>query len=114
MEPQTFQLDDGVSVVLDASGNGSVQIGPTRAGQSWLVKVAALQVSTNVLEPTAKLYLGTASPPNFLGGSYTGSNDADTELNLPLRRGQRLTCVWSGGDAGARATLSITGEITVE
>lgn len=111
---QVLQLDEGVSVLLGATGGGTVTIGPKRVGQTWRVRSAGVQVATNTLEPTAKLYLGGASPSNFLGGSYTGSNDSDNQLDVLLFRGQVLTCVWSGGDVGARATLSLYGEIHVQ
>lgn len=97
--------------VLSGSGAGTVQIGPTVPGSKWTITGAAVLVNggvaTNV--PTFNLYLGGAQAQNFLSGSYTGSNDADSELNVILTPGQVLTGVWAGGDAGKTAVLSLTG-----
>ena len=107
--PQTIDLDVSAGVTLNASGNGSVKLGPQTANQRWHVLNAAVSVTSNTLEPTAILYLN--SKASQLAGTYTGSNDS-TALDQVLNNGYIL-CEWVGGDPGARATLSLQGTITV-
>lgn len=102
-------LDVSATVTLDASGNGTVKLGPTSTRQTWHVTNAAVQVSSNTLEPTANLYQnGLASK---LGGTYTGSNDS-SDLDVTVRGGF-IMCVWTTGDAGAKATLFLQGSIHI-
>lgn len=103
-----FPVDATKSVVLDSSGNGTVKLGPTSSGQSWHITRASVQVSSNTKEPTANLWLGNKT--KFISGSYTGSNDTDNELNEYLNGSGYIMCIWTGGDAGATATLTIAGE----
>jgi hypothetical protein len=93
------------SVILDAAGGGQVDIYPS--GGDWVVVHQSLQVSTNVKEPTAKVYKGGVSPAGFVEGSYSGSNDA-SDTRVVLQSSNSLSCVWTGGDAGARATYYVT------
>lgn len=102
-------LDVAASVVLDGSGNGRVQLGPTSTRATWHVTNASVQVSTNILEPTANLYQN--SKASKLAGTYTGSNDS-TNLDVWVRNGF-LLCEWLGGDPGARATLFLQGTIKI-
>jgi hypothetical protein len=114
---QTVPLNPGLSatVVLDANGNGTVTIGPTIPGTAWQVSGVGVLVNGGVAVnvPTFTLYNGGPAPGNFLGGSYTGSNDSDTGLAITLTPGQILTGVWSGGDPGASATMSVNGTQTI-
>jgi hypothetical protein len=109
---QTVPLNPGLSasVVLDVNGNGTVTLGPTIPGTTWNVTAQAVLVNNGVATnvPTFLLYNGAVSPGNLLGGSYTGSNDS-ADFAVTLTPGQILTGVWSGGDAGMLATLSISG-----
>lgn len=102
-------LDVAQSVRLNASGNGSVRLGPTSTRQTWQVNLAAVHVDTNVLEPIANLYLNSRA--SSLGGTYTGSQD-QTALDVVVRNGFIL-CEWTGGDAGALATLNLHGQILI-
>ena len=109
----TYPLNPGLSaqVTLDGSGNGQVSIGPQIPGVSWTITGVAVLVNNGVATniPEFFLYNGAAQPGNFLSGSYTGNNDADSELNVILYPGQVLTGVWTGGDPGKTAVLSVTG-----
>ena len=105
-------LDEGVSIQLNGSGNGSVVIGPTNPMQIWIPTMAATTVSSNVNEPTLKLYRGkTASGGGYIGGTYTASNDS-TDLNgYVLYPNDGILAVWTGGDAGAIATIKLYGKL---
>jgi hypothetical protein len=104
-------LNESASVVLDGSGGGTVRLGPSNASQQWVPTNAACSVSTNVSEPIFVLYNGNASNANRVGGTYTGSND-NTDVNgVTLYPGSVFTGVWTNGDPGATATLSVQGQV---
>lgn len=104
-------LSESVSVVLDGSGNGTVKLGPSNSFQQWVPSNAACAVSSNNAEPVFVLYNGTPGNANRIGGTYTGSNDNTDISGVTLFPGSYLTGVWSGGDPGATATLSIQGTV---
>lgn len=109
MAYSTLPLDVVGKVVLDASGAGTVQLGPSSRLQNWHVTSASVQVSSNTLEPIALLYNSTRG--SKIGGTYTGSNDT-TDLDITIRNGF-IICDWTGGDAGATAFLYISGSIII-
>jgi hypothetical protein len=101
------------SVVLDGSGNGTVQLGP-RIGQRWNVTNAAVLIANAVKVPQANWYAGGApTPGNFVDGTFTGNLDATGRIaNFTITVGSYVWAVWTGGDVGATATLSIIGIMT--
>jgi hypothetical protein len=111
---QSVPLQVSVSVVLDGSGNGTVQAGPQVAGVSWQPAAAGVLVSpvSTTVVSLFKLYLGQAQPQNFLGGSYTGDNNS-AGLAVTLYPGQVITGTWTGGNPGATATLTLSGTQTI-
>ena len=95
-------------VTLNAAGGGQVTLSPP--GVDWQITLASCSTSTRVKEPVFKLYMDGTSDANFLEGTYSGSQDAtDTPHYVPA--GSQLIGVWTGGDAGARATLRVTGTV---
>lgn len=107
---KTMPPHTGGTVTLNASGTGLVDLEvPTL--QTWRITKIAVSTTTNVLEPIAYTYIGAESPANLLGGTYTGSNDSSDE-DQTVMPGQHILCRWTGGDVGAKATLSLFGEVT--
>jgi hypothetical protein len=110
---QRTRLTIGKSVTLNASGTGTVQLGPDggRGPATWRVDGVILQTTRpgQAPIPRAQVYLGDAVPDNAQGLSYDGSF-AQGRCDLELARGQTLTCVWTGGQAGDVATMTLTGE----
>jgi hypothetical protein len=102
------QLAEPVSTVLDASGNGTVKLRPSNMRTVWTVQSVAVKVTSNTLEPTATLHLGTVTGAD-LGSTYTGSNDTCADLRVDLTPGQGIVCRWTGGDPGATATATAYG-----
>jgi len=101
-------LRDSRSVVLDASGTGTVVFGPSR--DPWTIQRMSVRVSSNTNEPTANVYRGTVNPGSQISGTYSGSNDTDSQVSdNPLYPGEYYTCQWTGGDVGATATISFAG-----
>lgn len=108
--PSTYPLNVGRSATVNAQGIARVEFGPNGL-ETWQVSKIGVLVSSAISEPTAKVYVDSESPENYLGGTFTGSNDASNESQT-LRQGQKLICVWSLADVGASATLSIFGTTT--
>lgn len=100
------RITKAVRNFVDATGKAQVQIYPT--GGTWIISNEAVSVSTQILQPVAKLYLGSVNDSNFIGGSYAGANDSNADQIL-LQQGTGLFCVWTGADVGAVATLTLTG-----
>lgn len=106
------QLTASASVVIGASGSGTVVIGPNVVRERWAPTYATVSTSTQVLEAKCSLYLGIGTTPGtLLGASRTGSS-GDTFGFGPfeLQAGQSIVAVWTGGDVGATATINIFGE----
>jgi hypothetical protein len=108
---RTLSLSVTVSVILDGSGNGTAQIGPTTTNEVWSPSVASVSVATNVNEAQCRIYAGNAlSAGYFVDGTTWGSSgDSTSNFASQVYPGQSVFARWTGGDAGARATLTITG-----
>lgn len=94
------------SVVLDATGAGTVSLGP--AGVDWVVRQTTVSTSTAVKKPQAITYLGGVSQAHQLDASFSGDGDASDTVFL-LQPGTQLYAVWTGGDVGAKAFLRLSG-----
>lgn len=106
-----FPFTLSASVTLDGTGAGTASLGPSFPRESWTVQVASVSASTNVKEATAKVYAGPqAAQPWFADGTTWGSTgDSTSSFSAPVYLGSKVIAVWSGGDAGAIATLVVTG-----
>lgn len=107
----SLPLSESVSAILNASGNATVRIGPNAPGVVWKPTVVAVRTSTAVLSPVCQVYAGSsATPDNFVDGTFTGQqNNTDGIAGQVLRLGQYVWAVWTGGDVGAQAVLTVTG-----
>jgi hypothetical protein len=104
-------LSEYAQVVLDANGNGAVQIGPDKSNESWQIQVCTVSVSSNASEPQFRVYFGSSTAiTSLIQGTYAGSFDTDTTFNYTLNNSGKLTCVWTGGDPGATATVTFHGQ----
>jgi len=103
------------SVTLDGSGNGTAKVGPASAREIWYpgnVHVAA-NIGDVTNEAQCIVYMGeTVNPNNFRDGTLSGSSGDTTDaLNSDeVKSGQYIWAVWMNGDAGAQATMSVTGD----
>ena len=105
---RTFPLSESFTTVLDSNGNGSITAGPNRQGQTWVPTLTvAVTTSTAIKVPIATLYQGST----VLASTYTGSNDSTDLPVVTVYPSQKITCKWTGGDAGAIATMSVSGTI---
>jgi hypothetical protein len=106
----TSPLLETYTTQLDGSGNGAVSFGPNRSRQKWVPPLTvAVAVSPANSIPVARITMGSQK----LGSTYTGSDDADDLPATVVLPGQKLTVTWTGGDANAVATATITGSVEV-
>lgn len=106
-------LSDFVQVTLDGSGNGTARIGPRAHGQLWKPTVASIKMtgSTPTGQATCYVYAGGyVGDANFIDSTYDVLNDStDRVSGQALQLGQYVFAVWSGGNPGATATLTVNG-----
>jgi len=101
-----------VTVALNGSGGGTVKIGPVGAAEVWQAEVASISVSTATAEAQCRIYVGDQpTANNFVDGTLSGSTGDSTDRvsARPIRLGDYIWAVWSGGDPGSVATLNVTG-----
>lgn len=108
---RTLPLSEYASVVLDSTGSGTASIGPTASNEVWNVGTVAVRCDTNVNEAVANVYAGGGvSPRYFVGATYAGSTgDSTDSVTAPVSVGSEVFGVWSGGDAGTTAHLTVFG-----
>lgn len=95
---------------LDENGNGTANTGPLSFGEQWSNLVASVRASTNVNEAICSVYAGAGATPGYFSGATTWGSTGDSESNLPtVQVGGNIWAVWTGGDAGATAVLTVTG-----
>lgn len=107
----TLPLSEAAFVTLDGSGNGTARLGPNAHGVVWKPSRVAIKTSSAVLSPVCQLFAGnTATSENFIDGTFTGQQNAtDSIVGQELRLGMYVWAVWTGGDIGAQATVTVTG-----
>ena len=111
---------NSVSVTLDANGDGTVSLGPQHVREHFQVDSASVAVAplagqTAPLKQAAcSVYVGTSvNASTFFGTSVTGSTGDTCSVNGDLQTGQLVWAVWTGGDVGAVATMSLNGQRTI-
>jgi hypothetical protein len=112
---RTVTLRVKASTTLDGSGNGTAEAGPAVPGEIWYPSAVAVKCSSNTNEAIAKTYVGNqVSDATFADGTTWGSTgDSTSNVTGPLYPGQQVFAVWTGGDPGATATVTITGTRSV-
>lgn len=105
-----FPLDAYGTVTLDSNGQGTVTLGPAKFNESWEVEGASVNVTSNTNEPQVRFYRDQVSTTTLINGSYSGSFDADPAFNHTVYPQRKLAVQWTGGDAGAIATVRLFGK----
>ncbi len=107
---RTLPLNAKAYVTLDVKGNGTAYTGPQSFGEQWSGLVAAVRASTNTDEAICSVYAGAAATPGYFCGATTWGSTGDSNSNLPtVQVGGNVWAVWTGGDPGATAYLTVTG-----
>ena len=106
-------LNIGRTVTLDASGGGTISLGPESAPGTSAWHITGVIVQTNRPGvspiPRVQLYRDTATPENSIGLTHDGSF-AQAVADEYFPNGSKIVCVWSGGQAGDRASITLNGE----
>lgn len=102
-------LDRFKTVTLDASGNGVVALGPdeSRGPATWVVDTVIWETSRPGVAPIPRIKV-TTNTGDTKCLSYDGSFGQGAG-SATLTRGQSLVATWTGGQAGDRATFTVTG-----
>lgn len=100
-------------VVLDSTGGGALRFAP--AGEEWDVQNLSVRASSAVKEATADVYIGQVGSIYRHSGTYAGSSGDNNTLETPihLQDGSPIFVVWTGGDVGATATATVSGQKSV-
>lgn len=103
-------LNVGTTVVLDASGNGRATLSPSFGPALWHVRSVAVRTSQPGAGsiPQCALYRATEDANGYIDTTYDGSADA-TDVAFDLAQGTEIIAVWTGGNPGDTATLSVYG-----
>lgn len=110
---RTLALTRPVTVTLDGSGNGTAAIGPTSPGEIWYPE--SVRISSTGNPPaglaTCTIYCGSSPiPVAFVDATYNVLGAASSLISgQKLHPGQQVFAVWSGANAGASATLIVSG-----
>lgn len=106
----TQPLNKSTTIVLDGSGIGRARLGPTFGPATWNVQVTSVRTSQpgqgNI--PQCALYRGTEDATGYIDTTYDGSADS-CDIPFTLLQGSQAIAVWTGGNAGNVATLTLIG-----
>ena|SRR5438876_11198580 len=103
-------LDTNGSVVLDASGNGRVLLGPN-VGQMWLPQEVIVQTTTTNKLATCVISIGHATQPlKYIDDTASGYGDVSSKISgQQIYPGFYIWAVWSKGSPGDYASLTVHG-----
>lgn len=112
----TIGPEGTVTIILNGSGNGTAKIGPLSAREIWSPNGAHVQCATNVKEAQCAIFAGTGAYPNTYRDTTLSGSTGDSTDRISsdiIKSGMYIFAVWTGGDAGTRATLNVTGGKTI-
>jgi hypothetical protein len=112
----TAPLSETASMQLDGTGSGTVRIGPLSAREVWTPATVHVSVSTANNEAVCSIYVGDAPQQrNFRDATFTGSSgDSSDRVGADtVKIGHAIYAVWTGGDAKAMASMTVTGSKNV-
>lgn len=95
------------NVVLDELGNGGISF--QAVGSNVRLTNIFFRVETSIRQAVCTIYKGHVADGNRIYISNSGSTGASAVGNVDLFDGETCYVVWTGGDAGATATATITG-----
>lgn len=106
-------LNENADTALDGSGNGTLRMRPPGGSETWYPATVSVKCSSAAAEAQCRIYIGpSASDPYFVDGTLSGSTGDSTDRVKGQQvdsHGSYLWAVWSGGDAGAIATMIVSG-----
>lgn len=101
--PFTVSIPQGASLIISS--------GPSNATSGAVYSAA---IANPGAEAIGSVYAGADKTAGYFRGATTWGSTGDSTDNLPeVRVGGQVFAVWTGGDPGALATLTVTGTRTV-
>jgi len=100
-------LNISAHVALDGSGYGQIRLGPL--GETWYITRTMVKATSHVLEAICTVYQTNIGDLYQRDISYTGSMGDTSDTQYTVTDGDALYYVWTGGDVGATATVTISG-----
>ena len=96
---------------LNSSGAGTASVGPLSFGEYWDVAAVSVRCATNANEATCSIYAGAdSSSRNFVDATTWGSTgDSTSNVGNQVRVGNQVFAVWTGGDVGTQAYVTVSG-----
>jgi hypothetical protein len=98
-------------VTLNGSGAGTAKLGPLSAREVWYPDNVAISVNGFTKQAQCTVYMGPDTTQSsfrdistFGSGDNTGACNADT-----IKVGFYIWAVWTNGDPGKQATVTVTG-----
>ena len=104
-------LRETAVVTLDGSGGGIAKVGPLSAREVWYPDNVSISITGATKQASAIVYMGPdTTQSNFRDTSTFGSGDSSGACNADvIKCGMYVWAVWTGGDAGKQAILTVTG-----
>lgn len=96
------------NVTLNGSGTGTVSF--QAVGSAVRVSNIFFRVATTTAQAVCTIYKGQVAVGNIIFNSNSGSTGGNAKGNVDLFDGETLFVQWAGGDAGALATATFTGQ----
>lgn len=112
MAPTQVMLRETAITTLNGSGNGTAKVGPLTARERWSPQNVHVSVSTNTNEAQCSIYVGDSpTQSNFRDQTLSGSTgDSSDRVNADvIGCGYYVFAVWTGGDPGSQAIMTVTG-----
>jgi|SRR6185437_1992176 len=98
-------------VTLDGSGGGTAKVGPLSAREVWYPDNVAISITGATKQAKATMYMGPdTTQSNFRDNSTFASGDSSGACNADVvKSGMYIWAVWTNGDVGKQAILTVTG-----
>jgi hypothetical protein len=111
---RTLALSVRATVVLDSSGSGIAEIGPSSPGEIWFPSSTSITCTGDIPQtgsPTVFIYAGNGiSPAAFIDSTYNVTGASSSMIDgKAVHPGQLIIAVWTQGPASQTATLAVNG-----
>lgn len=108
-----LQLQTSGTATANAAGVARVQLGPQKAGESWVVKGYAVANDSALTQlVTCNIYRNVVSDTTLVDGTYQGQSRVSRGDNLDIGPGNTLIAEWTGCTPGSISTFIVNGELS--
>lgn len=108
--PGGQRYNDGLSGVLDATGNATVQL--RSCPPSHEIDIDEIRIDVGgAITPSAELIHGIAAGPLVIDGTQTGAANKSSPANFTLHPGEPITVKFRNGQAAAPWLVTVRGTI---